>query len=114
MVGGPVARVGPAVINDAKQRAQHEVDVVALGRADDGTSPVLALGEAKHTARRRTVSDLDRLERIRQLVADKEPSAAEAKLLVFSAAGFDRNLLAMADARPDVELIDLDRLYNGS
>lgn len=112
--GGPVAKVGPAVINDAKERTQHDVDVVALGRADDGTSPVLALGEAKHTTQRRTLGDLGRLERIRQLVAEKEPTAAEAKLLVFSASGFDRNLLDAADDRPDVELVDLDRLYNGS
>jgi hypothetical protein len=36
------------------------------------------------------------------------------KLLLFSASGFDRTLLADARGRQDVELIDLERLYTGS
>jgi hypothetical protein len=73
---------------------------------------VLALGEAKHTHEKRPTSDLNRLEQIRELVAVRHPSAADAKLLLFSASGFDHTLLAAAE-RPDVELIDMARLYRG-
>jgi uncharacterized protein len=111
--GGQPATVAPAVINDATGRVQHEVDVVALGRDGNGSPSVLALGEAKHTRKKRTVDDLERLERVRVLVAVKHPSATSARLLIFSASGFDRRLTDRATARRDVELIDLDRIYRG-
>lgn len=38
-VGGDVASVGPAMINDRLERSQHEIDVVVLGRASDGSTP---------------------------------------------------------------------------
>lgn len=113
-VGGNAATVAPAVVNDPRRRTQHELDVVALGRDHTGSSQVLALGEATHTDARRTLGDLTRLEQIRTLVAAKHPSAAQAHLLLFSANGFDPNLTRAATRRPDVELIDLDRLYHGS
>jgi AAA+ ATPase superfamily predicted ATPase len=112
-IGSAVADVAPAVLNDAKQRTQYEVDVVAIGRERRGTAPILALGEAKHTEAKRTVSDLTRLERIRDLAAKKTPSAASARLLLFSANGFDTNLTRTAAGRDDVELIDIERLYRG-
>lgn len=112
-VGGQVASVGPAVVNDTTRRTQHEVDVVALGREQDGSSHVLAIGEAKHTTSKRTLSDLARLDELRELIAKKQPSTLSSKLLLFSASGFERNLTTAADDRADVELIDTDRLYNG-
>ncbi len=112
-VGGRVATVGPAVVNDSKGRTQHEIDVVALGRDPSGAEVVLSLGEAKHTSAKRTIADRQRLERVRDLVAQKRPSAASAKLLLFSASGFDRNLVNDAHTRRDVELIDLERIYGG-
>ena len=112
-VGGTVASVAPAVVNDPKNKQQHEIDVVALARDDRGTAPVLALGEAKHSESKRTLSDLSRLEKIRDLVASKHESAALAKLLLFSANGFDRNLVRESSKRDDVELIDLARIRSG-
>lgn len=61
-IGDDAATVGPAVVNDARQKAQHQLDVVVRGRNNSGDSPVLALGEAKHTTTRRTRADLDRLD----------------------------------------------------
>ena len=69
--------------------------------------------QAKHSTSKRTVADLQRLQRIRTLVAEKRPSAATARLLLFSASGFDRNLINEVDTRHDVELIDLERIYRG-
>ncbi|MGI9017722.1 MAG: AAA family ATPase [Euzebya sp.] len=113
-VGGQVGSVGPAVVNDTTRRTQHEVDVVALAREQDGSSRVLAIGEAKHTTSKRTLSDLARLEELRELIAEKQPSAVDSKLLLFSASGFEHNLRSAADNRADVELFDIDRLYTGN
>lgn len=112
--GGEPATVGAAVINDAKARAQHELDVVVLGNDRRGFTPVLAIGEAKYTNQQRTVGDLERLEKIRQLVTDRGVAAGDARLLLFSARGFDRNLEQAAAERKDLELIDLERMYGGS
>jgi len=112
-IGGRLSTVGPAVINDSRQRSQHQLDVVAIGRNPNGSEQVLALGEAKHTNSKRNESDLARLDRIRALVSVKHPSAEAARLLLFSASGFDRALSAQARSRDDVELIDLERIYRG-
>lgn len=111
--GGAVGRVGAAVINDQKARAQHELDVVATIRTPGGSSEVVAIGEAKHTNRLRTVADIDRLARIRALLVGRGAAPATTKLLLFSANGFDRNLVEASVGRDDVELIDLDRMYRG-
>lgn len=112
-VGGRASTVGSAVVNDAKGRAQHELDVVALKRQPNGSQSVLAIGEAKHTAAQRTISDINRLEHIRELVGAKEPTATSARLLLFSANGFERNLIEHAKRRDDIDLIDLKRIYSG-
>ncbi len=112
-LGGTAALVAPAVINDSKLRAQYELDIVVKGREQNGSLPILAIGEAKHTRAKRTLSDLTRLERIRDLVATKEHTAGAARLLLFSAHGFDANLQRVVVSRSDVELIDLKRLYTG-
>lgn len=112
-VGGAVTAVAPAVVNDARGRQQYEVDVVVLGIDDTGATVVRALGEAERTQAARTISDVERLEHVRGLVAVKQPSAVHARLLLFSAGGFQATLTAAADQRTDVELIDLQRLYVG-
>lgn len=112
-VGGEVAEVGPAVVSDRSQKAQHELDVVARVRQADGATAVAAVGEAKHTNRPRTVSDLERLTRIRGLLDDRGVTQPWTKLLLFSGNGFERNLAAAAARRDDVELIDLERMYRG-
>lgn len=113
-VGGVIAQIGGAVVNDQEARAQHELDLVAKVRVSGGATEVAAIGEAKHTLRPRSVSDLSRLERIRTLLNERGQAPATTKLLLFSATGFDRNLVAAADRRGDVELIDLNRMYQGS
>ena len=111
--GGPVASVGPAVVNDPKARAQHELDVVATTRERSGRTSVCAIGEAKHTNRVRTVADVGRLEHVRAMLTGRGDATPSTKLLLFSASGFDRNLTAVAEERDDLELIDLARMYSG-
>lgn len=97
--------VGATTVADQAARTSLEVDVAAL----DGDGRVAVIGEAKHTAARRSRRDLARLERIRALLAPEQVEGA--KLALFSATGFEPDLVSQAAARTDVELIDLARLY---
>lgn len=117
LFGPEVGDVGAAVINDASGKSKHELDVVALrrGRRRKGTSARIAvLGEAKSTNRVRTVSDLERLDWIRELLAERGFDMSTAQLALFSREGFDKRLVAAAESRPDAHLIDLAALYRRS
>ncbi len=100
-----VASVGSTAVPDAKGRRSYELDLVALGVSGD----IIAIGEAKHTASTRGPADLERLDHIRGLLP--APTREGCRLLLFSDSGFDRNLVRSASGRPDVELIDVARLY---
>lgn len=109
--GGPLVRVGATQVNNPGGRSQAEVDVVGI-RAGDSPKVGL-LGEAKFRAEPAGVGVLAHLERARDLLARRATVQADVKLVVFSASGFDRALLATAHDRDNVELVDLDRLYAG-
>lgn len=112
-LGGRPSRVGFAQINDASNRSRLELDVVAVSGNENADRPaVLAIGEAKGGPKRRGLADLRRLERARSLVAQRA-EAADSRLLLFSRAGFEPDLVSEGRGRPDVELIDLERLYGG-
>jgi hypothetical protein len=103
-LGGVPNAVGPSLAHDAAAKKEHEIDVVACsGRR------VLALGEAKWAAQPVGPGVLDELERKKALLG---PRGADARLLIFSSGGFDRELGARARQR-GVGLVDLDRLYDG-
>ena len=110
--------VGSAVLNDPVGHARHEIDVVGLAVGESPHRPgarVRVLGEAKATNRPRAGHDLARLERIRGLLAGRGYNVADTRLSLFSQSGFEQGLItAAAHARPDVELVDLERLYLGS
>jgi hypothetical protein len=113
-LGGRARRVGFAHVNDPEARQQFELDVVAEaeGTRRSRRPRILAIGEAKSGGRPRTTADLDRLARLRAALADRA-DVAHAKLLLFGRAGFHDDLRAAATGRPEVELIDLERLYEG-
>ena len=69
-----------------------------------------AIGEAKWRADPVGCEQLARLRGLRSLLpAQQQP----VRLLLFSRAGFEPELLRAAAADPDAELIDLERLYLG-
>ena len=72
---------------------------------------VLTIGEAKGTATPLSESELNRLEHLRDLIPDNRVDAPP-RLLLFSRSGFTAGL-RQAAVRPDVELVDLMRLYQG-
>ncbi len=114
--GGPVGEVGTTVVNDPAGRSRLELDVVALPlgqRRQAKHAEIQLLGEAKASGRARTGRDLARLDRAKALLVSRGVAAANARVLLFGRSGFDAELVAVARRRPEVELVDLDRLYGG-
>lgn len=109
-LGGEVELVGHTVLTDPGARTSHEVDVLAVGTADDGTRGVLAVGEAK-VGEVVTHRHLDRLRRVRARLGDRAVDGC--RLLCFGGAGFSADLLT-GDLPADVVLVDLERLYRGA
>jgi hypothetical protein len=92
---------------------RHDLDLVVFGRDSSGRGRVLAIGEAKS-------SDilgrghLRRLEQPRELLMARDERAGDGLKLLFSGSDFSPALTEQTLDRDDVELIDLERLYQGS
>jgi hypothetical protein len=109
--GGRPAEVGAGVVADPANRTQIQVDVVVLAPAEHGQPrKILSLGETKwdRVMDRRHV---DRLRRVRDLLAVKGFDTRDTVLACYSGAGFHPDLAA--DKPADVRLIGLDQLYAG-
>lgn len=117
-LGGPVAPARRVQVNDRRLRQSFELDVAAASTLADADGPrqttVQVLGEAK--ASRLGTEDLVRLDRIAELLDGRKAVslAPTARRLLFSMNGFSSELAATARRRADVELVDLDRLYEGT
>ncbi len=108
-VGGLPDEIGFAVIT-GRDRTVHEVDVVALGSPEQGRRPVLLLGEAKWRREPLGVRHVERLERIRALLAPREDlDVGRTRLGLFSRSGFASELCD----RDGLALVDLERLFEG-
>lgn len=115
-LGGEVGEIGSTVINDSRNKTQHEVDVVALAagqRRRSGRPQIRIIGEAKDSDRPRTMADVDRLDHIRGAFEHKGIDVSGSKLLLFGRNGFTPDVNALATRRNDLELIDLDRIRYG-
>lgn len=109
-LGGAPDYVGPSVAIIGGKECQLDVLVASdANGGDPADRKVHAIGEAKAGETVGT-GQLRRLEEARATLGVR---AAHAKLLLFAPA-FAPDLIAAVRARPDVELIDLDRLYTGS
>lgn len=114
-LGGAAGPSASLQVNDRREQQSFELDVVALARRA-GTNPTKAIqliGEAK--AHQIDVDALERLDRLNDLLTGRAgvTQSPTAKRLLFSVQGFTADLDAAARARPDVELVDLERLYEG-
>jgi hypothetical protein len=110
-LGGLRTRVASGTLPDPENRTSHELDVVVFGRDDEGRERIIAIGEAK-SGDVIGQAHLDRLERIRKVLRQRDDRCGEdVRLLLFSAAGFMPTLENAARDRIDLELIDLHRLY---
>lgn len=112
-LGGRPNQVRPATIPCREHRQGHEIDVVASAEPAFELQRVLAIGEAKATTKPVDVAELARLDHLRQLLPAHRVTEPP-RLLLFARNGFSARLRQTVSTRPDVELIDLDRLYRGS
>ena len=111
--GGYPIRVASGTVSDAADRTTHEVDVVVFGHDDAGPESLLAIGEVKWQETM-TMGHIRRLAHIRELLRQRGDIRAHGtRLLCFSGAGFSRELVAAARADPAVQLVGLQRLYEG-
>jgi len=90
-----------------------DVVVEGAGSKSAGRRRLIAIGEAKSSDRQRSMGDLHRLERLRGELA-RRADVDGTKLLLFGRSGFESGLVAAAEARSDVELVDLERMYEGT
>lgn len=109
-LAGAPTHLGPSYAK--VEGTELQIDVLVAEGDEEPSDPadrtVRAIGEAK-AGQTVTERQLARLGTIRSAIG---PRAARAKLLLFAPA-FHEDLLHAADGRPDVELIDLQRLYHG-
>ncbi|HVA59206.1 MAG TPA: ATP-binding protein [Mycobacteriales bacterium] len=108
-LGGGASRVGATEVACREHGRTHELDVVVLEVRANRGSRISAIGEAKWRTEPVGAGQLARLEHLRNLLG-----APDAKLLLFSRTGASRQLVSLASARDDVEIIDADRLYTGT
>ena len=115
-LGGPAGPSASVQVNDRQRRQAFQLDVVSLQLPDRpaATKTVQLIGEAK--AHRLDIDALERLDHLGDLLAGRPgvTLSPTAKRLLFSAEGFSPDLAAAARNRPDVELVDLERLYHGN
>jgi AAA+ ATPase superfamily predicted ATPase len=112
--GGHPTRVAAGTVNDPGAKTGREVDVAVFGRDDEGRETLLAIGEAKWNDTM-GLGHLQRLRHIRSLLTERGASgAASARLLCFSGSGFTDELSRLAEQDDGLQLVGLDRLYQGA
>ncbi|AQZ65328.1 archaeal ATPase, fused to C-terminal DUF234 domain [[Actinomadura] parvosata subsp. kistnae] len=106
--GGVPGEVGHGVVNDPQRRTSHEVDVVVLGEPDGGPRKVLSLGEVTW-GDTMCEGHVERLRRVRDLLAARGYDTRSTRLACYSAAGFTADLLAAEG--DELMLVTPERLY---
>jgi hypothetical protein len=110
-LGGVARGARPTAIACREHLQEHELEAVLV--EDPGaTGRVLAIGETNAGSGPMDAGQLRRLDHLRSLLPE-ERVGRPPRLLLFSRSGFAAGLVAEAAARPDVELVGIERLYGG-
>jgi uncharacterized protein len=94
-----------------EHRQEHELEAVIV-EEPVATGRVMAIGETNETDGQMDEGQLRRLEHLRALLPG-ERVRQPPRLLLFSRSGFAAGLVEEVAARSDVELISLERIYDG-
>jgi uncharacterized protein len=109
-VGGDLRSAGPGITT--RQLSRSQIDVVGVAPDRDDVERICAIGECKAGAEPIGLSELERLDDEVALLGKR--TMPETKRLLFGRSGFTAELRRSARKRPDVELVDLQRLYHGT
>ena len=109
-VGGSVRGSGPGVLRHGS--IARQLDIVAVSADRNNVDRVCAIGEVKAEAQPMGNDQLQRLDDIAGLLGKR--AAPSVRRLLVARGGFTAELRRAARARTDLELIDMDRLYNQS
>ncbi|MEZ0074685.1 ATP-binding protein [Planotetraspora sp. GP83] len=112
-LGGTATAVRPTELPCREHRRGHELDVVVTETTSFAADRIIAIGEAKSTVAPIDTPQLERLEHLRGLLPSAKVGPLP-KLLLFARSGFSSDLTRLTGKRPDVELINLKRLYTGA
>jgi uncharacterized protein len=110
-VGGVARAARPTAIACREHLQEHELEAIFV-EEPVATGRVLAIGETNAGSGPMDAWQLGRLDHLRALLPD-ERVGQPPRLLLFSRSGFAAGLVAEAASRPDVSLVDLERLYRG-
>ncbi len=109
-LGGALALVGPTALDAPHgDPARVQIDLAGVEAGPRGDQRPIFIGEVKATDARVGVDQLDRLDE-----AARRTHSPNCHRLLFSRSGFTTDLERQAAGRPEVQLIDLHRLYHGS
>jgi AAA+ ATPase superfamily predicted ATPase len=112
--GGYASRVASGTVSDPAAKTSHEVDVAVFGRDHGDRETLLSIGEAKWNETM-GIGHLQRLEHLRALLRARDAVRADdTRLSCFSGAGFTDELRGRASQDERIQLVDLQRLYNGA
>ncbi len=120
--GGVVSQVGPTALSQAVVAADgseiRNIDLAAIEQTPQGGRRLLALGEVKAQRGRVGPALLDRLDRAATSLQRKPPPRISVqgtiRRVLVSRGGFTNELRRIADDRPEVILVDMNRLYHGN
>jgi hypothetical protein len=110
-LGGVARGARPTAIACREHLREHELEAVFV-EDPVATGRVLAIGETNAASGPMDAGQLRRLDHLRALLPG-ERVGRPSRLLLFSRSGFAAGLVAEAAARPDVELVGIERLYGG-
>jgi hypothetical protein len=85
-------------------------DQSQVGHGHQGGRVIGLIGEAEAAVTRRGVADLDRLDSLKALLGEHGHDTTTATLAIFSLEGFHPELIATAQRRGDVPLVDLETM----
>jgi uncharacterized protein len=120
--GGTVSAIGPTAlaraVADGAGGTVRDLDLAAVEFSSTGAKHILAVGEVKALTTRVGTGLLRRLDLAVGSLTARPPAgmtvAGDVKRVIVSRSGFTNELRRLAEDRPNVELVDLNRLYHGS
>lgn len=107
--GASLRMSGPGVMRVGGHA--HQIDIVGVEPDRHDVDRVRLIGEVKAEKQPMGLAELERLDTIAPKLGDR--AGTSVRRMLVARAGFSAELRRVARTRGDIELVDIDRLYNG-